>query len=327
VAPKRIASRLALSLAASAATVLAARRIVTAPPDAAVAARAEAASHSGPWTHSYAQVDGVRLHYAEMGTGSLVILLHGFPQCWYTWHYVMPQLAARFHVVAPDMRGYNLSDKPKSVAAYTAEKVSQDIAALIETLGETRAHVVGHDWGGSIAWHLGIHHPERVDRLVVINAPHPAALVREFKRGPQLLRSWYAFLFQLPLFPEALMRLSLRRNLHTLASIPAAFSQEAVDVYANAIAQPGALTAMLNYYRAAFRAYPSQARATEGTITHPTLLIWGMKDFALLPCLSEGLEQWVPNLRIQRIEDSGHWVPEEKPRVVADALLDFLTES
>ena len=322
MAPKRIATRLALGLAASAATVLAARRIVTAPPDPAVAARAESASHSGPWTHSYTHVNGVRLHYAEMGTGPLVILLHGFPQCWYTWHRIMPRLAERFHVVALDMRGYGLSDKPKGVAAYTAEKVSQDIAAVIVTLGETRAHVVGHDWGGSIAWHLGIHQPERVDRLVVINAPHPAALVREFRRGPQLLLSWYALLFQLPLFPEALIRLTLP----TLASIPGAFSQEALDVYANAVTQPGALTSMLNYYRAAFRAYPSQLRATRATITRPTLLIWGMKDFALLPRVLEGLERWVANLRIQRLEDSGHWVPDEKPRVVADALLEFLAE-
>ena len=119
----------------------------------------------------------------------------------------------------------------------------------------------------------------------------------------------------------------MRLTLPTLASISGAFSQEALDVYANAIAQPGALTCMLNYYRAAFRAYPSQIRATKATITRPTLLIWGMKDFALLPSVSEGLEQWVPDLRIQRIEDSGHWVPDEKPRVVADALLDFLAES
>jgi epoxide hydrolase 4 len=314
---------LALGLAAGAATVLAARRIVTAPPDPALAARAESASYSGPWTHSYAHVNGVRLHYAEMGTGQLVILLHGFPQCWYTWHDVMPHLAQRFRVVALDMRGYNLSDKPKGVSAYTAEKVSQDIASLIVTLGETRAHIVGHDWGGSIAWHLGIRHPERVDRLAVINAPHPAALVREFWRGWQLLRSWYVFFFQLPLFPEALMRLTLP----TLASIPGAFSQDARDVYANAIAQPGALTSMLNYYRAAFRAYPSQIRAPKATIARPTLLIWGMKDFALTSRVSEGLEQWIPNLRIQRIEDSGHWLPDERPRVVIDALLDFLAKS
>jgi pimeloyl-ACP methyl ester carboxylesterase len=301
----------------------AARRAAYAPPDEAVAARAHDATRSGPWRHNYATVNGVRLHYAELGSGPLVILLHGFPQCWYQWRYVIPRLAEHFHVVAPDMRGYNESDKPPGIASYTIKALTQDVASLIEALGEERAHIVGHDWGGGVAWGLSMMHAPRVDRLVVLNSPHPAAFERELKKGRQMLRSWYILFFQLPLLPEVSMRLNLRRSLPNSAQVPGAFPEEALDVYENALAQPGAATAMINYYRAVFRNAPA-ARTLVQPVTRPTLLLWGMKDFALVSELTEGLEEWVPDLRIERVEESGHWLAEEKPGVVVDALLDFL---
>jgi pimeloyl-ACP methyl ester carboxylesterase len=321
--PKISLSKKLLAGAVVGAALWTARRIAYAPPNTAVEARAHDATRSGPWRHNYATVNGVRLHYAEVGSGPLVILLHGFPQCWYEWRYVIPRLAEHFHVIAPDMRGYNESDKPPGIASYTIENLTQDIASLIETLGEERAHIVGHDWGGGVAWGLGMQHSHRVDRLAVLNSPHPAAFERELKKGRQLLRSWYIFFFQLPLLPEASMRLTLRRSLPNSAQVPGAFPEEALDVYENAISQPGAATAMINYYRALFRNAPA-ARRLIRPITRPTLLLWGMKDFALIPELTEGLEQWVPDLRIERREESGHWLPEEKPGVVGDALLDFL---
>lgn len=318
-------SNLAIALASGAGIFYAARRVAYAPVDPDVAARAHAVAHAGPWRHGYANVNGVRLHYAEMGSGPLVILLHGFPQCWYTWRYVMPRLAQRFHVVAPDMRGYNESSKPGGVSSYNIEKVSGDIVELIDALGEEKAHVVGHDWGGSIAWHMGAHHSDKIDRLAVINAPHPAAFQRELRRPKQALRSWYVLAFQIPIIAEAMLRMTFRRSLSSSAPTPGTFSEEALDVYENAVSQPGTATSMLNYYRAAVRQAPALMPEAKRIITVQTLLLWGMKDFALAPELIEGLEPYVPDLRIERIEESGHWVPEEKPGVVADLLLGFLS--
>jgi pimeloyl-ACP methyl ester carboxylesterase len=252
-----------------------------------------------------------------------VVLLHGFPQCWYQWRYVMPQLAGRFRVVAPDMRGFNESDKPEGIPSYDIVPLIADVAALVRELGEERAHIVGHDWGGGVAWALAMQRPDVVDRLAVVNCPHPATLWRELRNPNQLLRSWYILFFQMPLFPEALMRLTVRRSLPSSAAVPGSFPPEALDVYENALAQPGAATAMINYYRAAVRG-AQRASGLMQTISRPSLLIWGLKDFALVPEHTEGLEPWVPDLRVERIEDSGHWVPEEKPRMLSDLLADFL---
>ena len=314
-----------LGLLGGAALVGAARRVASAPPDPALAARAHMVAHSGPWRHGYASVNGVRVHYAEMGEGPLVVLLHGFPQCWYTWHDLMPRLATRFHVVAPDMRGYNESDKPDGVAAYSTAEVARDIAGLIEALGEEQAYVVGHDWGGSVAWRTAMDHPHRVFRLCVINAPHPAAFAREVRHREQLVRSLYALYFQLPLLPEATVRLGIRRVLTGSAFVPSSFTDDALDMYENGISQPGAATAMLNYYRATMREALADPNQSYATILTPTLHIWGIKDLALSPRLTEGLEEWVPNIRIERVEDSGHWVPEEKPALVADLLGEFFS--
>lgn len=318
---------LVLGAAGVAGFVMAAKRIADAPPDPEISARAGAAAHSGPWTQGHADVNGIRLHYAEIGAGPLVILLHGFPQCWYEWHDVMPRLAGYFHLVAPDMRGYNLSDKPRGVSEYTLDKVAEDIASLIEALGEERAHIVGHDWGGEVAWHMGMYRPERVDRLVVINAPHPAAFQREARRPEQLLRSSYTLFFQLPVVSEAAIRLLLRLGLRATAYVPQTFSDQTLDVYENAVSQPYAATSMLNYYRAAFRQAFNPLQTRLQTVTCPTMLLWGMRDFALPPRLAEGTEHWVPGLQVEWIEDSGHWVPEEKPPLIADSLLRFFTRN
>jgi len=310
---------------AGAVLLAAARKAAYAPPDPAVAARAEAAAYAGPWTHGYATVNGVRLHYAEIGAGPLVVMLHGFPECWYMWHKLLPRMAERFHVIAPDMRGYNWSDKPAGIDSYEPDAISRDIVALLDALGHERAHIVGHDWGGIIAWYMGMHYAERIDKLVVINAPHPEPYRREAMHPDQLARSWYVFFFQLPILPEAFVRLMIRRGLRGSAATPGAFSDEALDVHQNGLSQPGAATAMVNYYRATFRRSLKLAAQTRRTIDLPTLLIWGMQDVALSPRLTEGLHPWVPNLRVERIQDSGHWVPEEKPSVVGDLLFDFLS--
>ena len=162
---------------------------------------------AGPWSHHQAIVNGVRLHYVEAGEGPLVVLLHGFPEFWYAWRDQIPALAAAgYRVVAPDMRGYNLSEKPPGVTSYRLEHLTADVAALIRQLGAERATVVGHDWGGAVAWQLPVFHPEVVERLAVLNAPHPGALLRELRTLEQLRRSWYIAFFQLPWLPELALR-------------------------------------------------------------------------------------------------------------------------
>jgi pimeloyl-ACP methyl ester carboxylesterase len=302
-----------------------ARKIAYAPPDPELEERADWAARSGPWKHGYKAINGLRLHYAEIGSGPLVVLLHGFPECWYEWHNVMPRLGARFRVVAPDLRGYNWSDKPTGVEAYNVSRVSTDIAGLLETFGERQAYIVGHDWGGVVAWDLATRYPGLVKKLVVINAPHPGPFARDLRTLPQFMSSLYALFFQIPLLPEVVMRLRLRSTLRGSAFVPGAFSNEALDVYENGISRPGAVTAMLNYYRASMRDGLRQLSRTYPVVKQPTLVIWGMRDFALRSHLLEGLEEWVPNLHLERVDDSGHWVPEERPRLVTDLLVDFLS--
>jgi len=282
------------------------------------------------WAHRDAVVNGVRLHYVEAGAGPLVVLLHGFPEFWYSWRHQIPALAAAgFRVLAPDQRGYNESDKPAGVDAYRVEALTADVAGLIRHVGEARAAVVGHDWGGVLAWYLPVQYPELVDRLVVLNAPHPLAYLRELRRGGQLLRSWYVLFFQLPGLPERLIRAgdfaAVRRMLRRQPVRPDAFTEEDVERYRVALARPGALTAALNYYRAAVRGGGLRRAARKmRPIPVPTLLLWGEQDPALSVRLTEGLEAWVPDLRVERIADASHWVQNDAPERVNQALVNFL---
>jgi epoxide hydrolase 4 len=282
--------------------------------------------HDEPWRHGDAHVNGVRLHYVEAGDGPLVVLLHGFPEFWYAWRHQIPALAdAGFRVVAPDMRGYNLSDKPRGVSAYRMETLVDDVAGLVHALGAERAHVVGHDWGGMVAWYTAMLRPEVVNRLTVLNAPHPRRFRQALRTRRQWLRSWYAAFFQLPLLPEMMLRANgfgaLMRTLRSDPVRPDAFSRDDRRRYREALSRPGALTAMLHYYRAAVRHPPRRTRSIDA----PTLLIWGDGDRHLLPELADGLERWVPRLRVERLAAS-HWVMADAPERVNALLVDFLRE-
>jgi epoxide hydrolase 4 len=281
------------------------------------------------WREGEALVNGVRLHYVEAGDGPLVVLLHGFPEFWYSWRNQIPALAsAGFRVVAPDLRGYNLSDKPPGVASYRMSLLVEDVAGLIRHAGAERACVVGHDWGGAIAWKLALIRPDLVERLAILNAPHPAALRRELHGLAQWFRSAYVLFFQLPRLPEWLilrdgcafldkvLRQTVRRG---------AFSREDVALYKQALAVPGAATAALNYSRAAMR-FPTRPADDERPITAPTLLVWGERDRYLGVRLSEGLTRWVRRLRVERLRDASHWVQNDDPQRVNALLLDFLSE-
>ncbi len=276
--------------------------------------------------HRYAQVEpGVRLHFVTLGEGPLVVLLHGFPEFWYAWRRQIAALAAAgYRVVAPDQRGYNLSDKPKEVAAYGVKRLVADVAALIEACGAKTAFVVGHDWGAGVAWSFAMSRPEMVERLVVLNGPHPERLRKELVRSPiQLIRSWYMFFFQLPALPEAVARLDefafLLKPLREEPTNPAAFSRDDLARYVEAFSKPGAVTAMIDWYRAMFRGTAVPVVKTEVE----ALVVWGEKDRHLGRDLATPSPELVPNARVVFVPNATHWVQHDDPERVNAELIAF----
>jgi epoxide hydrolase 4 len=273
----------------------------------------------------FAEVGDVTLHYVEAGDGPLVLLLHGFPEFWYGWReQIAPLVKAGFRVVAPDLRGYNLSSGPDDVAAYTADELAGDIRGLIRELGAESAMVVGHDWGGTVAWTLAANHPEVVDRLAILNAAHPRRLNEGLRNPRQLLRTWYFFYFQSPKLPE---RRARRRHWRFfkrfLRDARPPYTPEEIDRYVDAWSQPGAAKAMIDYYRAAVRLSSKQDDLSP--ITAPTLVIWGQGDRYLGPKLAEPHHEDVPNLdRVERLPDASHWVHHDEAERVNELLVGFL---
>ena len=275
------------------------------------------------------RTNGIELSCAVAGDrGELVVLLHGFPQSAYEWRHQIPALAEHFRVVAPDLRGYGASSKPAGIAAYRPGVIADDVVGLIHAVGADRAHVVGHDWGGAIAWRLALEHPEALERLVVINCPHPAAMAHALRTDPrQMRRSWYVLFFQLPWLPE---RVLLRRGAISSAlrtARPGTLRDEDAAAHERAFAIPGVATAALNYYRAAFREGLRGGGTGGGrVIAAPTLVIWADEDFALGRELAEGMERYFSGpFEVRHIAGCGHWVPEERPDVVNKWLLEFLS--
>jgi len=279
--------------------------------------------------HHYADLGDVRLHYVEAGEGPLVLLLHGFPQFWYEWRHQIPALVeAGFRVNAPDMRGYNLSDKPPGVQAYRVELLARDVERLILACGEQTASVVGHDWGAIVAWFAAMRYPGCVRRLAILNVPHPARFLDGLLSPMQLLRSSYMFFFQIPRLPEEVIRAGnfalLRSALHRDPVQSGTFTTEDIEQYVEAMGRPGALTATLNYYRALLR-NPREMQSVLERIEAPVLVIWGERDRFLSRRLAEPPPLWVPNLlRVERLPNASHWVAEDCPREVNTLLLDFL---
>lgn len=285
--------------------------------------------------HGYAEVNGIRLHYAESGAGDeLVILLHGFPEFWYSWKKQLVALGQDFHVVAPDMRGYNLSDKPPAIADYKIDKLVGDVIGLIDHFGAKQAVLVGHDWGAGVAWAVAQKHPERVSKLAVLQVPLLAAW-RANLTLKQFLRSWYMFFFQLPGLPEWAIRRNdldaIRSSFEDRVARKNSFTKEEIELYKEAARQPGALTGAINYYRAnVFDRFFGRKRTggpkqSTGRVAVPTLFIYGEQDFAIIPETVKGLDKYIDAYyREVRVPDSGHWVQNEAPEEVNGALLDFL---
>jgi pimeloyl-ACP methyl ester carboxylesterase len=275
----------------------------------------------------YARVGEAELHYVEAGDGPMVVLLHGFPEFWYGWRrQIAPLVEAGFRVVAPDLRGYNLSSRLEGFTEYTADKPADDVRGLIHALGAESAMVVGHDWGGSVAWTLAMNHPEIVDRLAILNAAHPRKLNEGLRHPRQLLRSWYFFCFQFPKWPEHHARArNWRFFKRFLRDARPAHTEEELDRYVEAWSQPGAAKAMIDYYRAAVR-LGSKEKVLP--ISAPTLVIWGQGDRYLGRKLAEPHHEDVPNLdRVERLPDASHWVHHDEAERVNELLVDFLASA
>ncbi len=278
--------------------------------------------------HKNIQVNGVKLHVVEAGNpnGELLILLHGFPEFWYAWsHQILDLAEAGLHVVVPDQRGYNLSEKPASVSAYRITELRQDICELIKHYGQKNCFLAGHDWGAAVAWDLAIHHPKKIKKLAILNVPHPKIMLRFLTTRPkQILKSWYIFFFQLPYLPELFFKrkdfragvLALKKGTkrHT-------FTQEEIKTYKEAWSQPSAITAMLNWYRALGRSKPKLPK--DARVKVPTLMIWGKKDLALSYKMAQPSIDLCDQGKLIFFEDSSHWVQHEKAKEVTKLFLDF----
>jgi pimeloyl-ACP methyl ester carboxylesterase len=282
--------------------------------------------------HSYIETNGIRLHIVQAGpkSGVPVLLLHGFPEFWYGWRKQIPALAAAgCRVIAPDQRGYNLSDKPKEIKSYRVEELTGDVLGLIDALEYEKVNLVGHNWGALVAWMLAIHHPDRLHRLGIVNVPHPAVMKRFLQRDlDQMRHSLYALFFQLPWLPELSMRIGnwrgaaigMRRN-----GKPHAFSDEDIKKYKEAWSRPGAMTAMLNWYRAAFWHRPQITHDMQVHVR--TLMLWGVNDFALSRRMARPSLDYCDDGNLIFFPEATHWVQHEEADEVNHHLIRFLFDA
>jgi epoxide hydrolase 4 len=282
------------------------------------------------WQHRFIQTNRINLHYVTQGTGELVLLLHGFPEFWYSWRYQIPALARHFKVVVPDLRGYNDSDKPDS--GYDIDTLTQDVLGLIHNLGFSKAHIVGHDWGGMIGWNLAQNFPESLHSLSLLSASPPGLLARSlFNNLDQVRRNWYLLALQVPAIPEWLLQQNLASFLRDWFQVrairKAAFSSETLRIYQSALSKTGVLSSALNYYRnwLSPQAWLTKLQEPLRSIQVPTLVLWGQEDAVLSPSLAKGFERFIPNpFRFRLIPECGHWIQQEAPQLVNSELLSFL---
>ena len=282
-------------------------------------------------TDNYANVNGVRLHYVASGTGPLILFLHGFPEFWYAWKNQLADFVSDYQAVALDMRGFNLSDKPSDVAQYRLDILVEDIRAFAAHLSPSKKFVlVGHDWGGFVAWAFAAAHPQALEKLVIINAPHPAVFARLLTSDPaQQKASEYMEIFRSPQAEQILSA----DNFDILANMVMVFGSqngpppEEKPEYIKAWSQPGALTGGLNYYRAnrlGTSPLAESANASSFVVNVPTLVIWGEKDPAMLPQNLDGLADFVPQLTVERIPDASHWLVHKQSAEVTAYIRAFL---
>jgi pimeloyl-ACP methyl ester carboxylesterase len=274
---------------------------------------------------------GLSFEVAQQGAGDrLALLLHGFPECAYSYRFQIPLLTRLgYRVWAPHLRGYGRSDKPLGRRAYAADELERDITDLIDASGAKSVLLVGHDWGGAVAWTYGMYGPRPLEGLVIMNSPHPMCFRRGLRDPAQLRRSWYMFLHQLPWLPELLLRANdyafLERGLRDWAVHKEHFAPADMAVYRANIAQPGALTAMINYYRAMPWSMRMLSQRGVKSVKAPTLMIWGEQDVALGKELTVGTENYVDDFSLRFVPDASHWVQQDAPAAVNAHLESWLT--
>lgn len=281
--------------------------------------------------YQYIETNGIRLHVLQDGPkdGPLVILLHGFPEFSYAWKQQIPFLmSAGYRVWVPDQRGYNLSDKPNGLAAYSLDELAADVVGLIDAAGQARVFLVGHDWGAAVAWWIAAKYPERLSKMVVMNVPHGAVMRKHLRGLAQLQKSWYIFFFQIPWLPEMLAqrnRWNLIVKLLKASSRRGTFTHDDLDKYREAWSQPKAFQAMLNWYRAFVQKPPKPP--TTSRISVPTLLIWGAKDTALGREMAQPSIDLCDDGQLVFIEEASHWVQHEAAEQVNKLIENFLHDN
>ena len=287
----------------------------------------------------YAEVNGIRLHYASAGQGKLVMFVHGFPEFWYEWEKQLVEFGQDYQAVAPDMRGYNLSSKPADIEKYHVKDLIEDLRALAVHLGHEKFIMVGHDWGGAVAWSAAMRYSEMLEKLIIINSPHPAVFARELLHNTdQQTASQYMLMLRSAEAERVLSENDFARLMDVLVQFGSKWemSEEKRLKYIEAWSQPGALTGSLNYYRAS-PLYPPTSKNDEeqiGSILNlpqemfeikvPTLVIWGEQDRALLTGNLDGLAEYIENLTIKRIPEGSHWVIHEQPELVNSLIREFI---
>lgn len=277
----------------------------------------------------YVQANGLTFEVAQAGEGDrLALLLHGFPELHYSWRHQIESLVDQgYRVWAPNMRGYGGSAKPRGWREYRLDILIEDVGALIDASGASEVVLVGHDWGAIVAWHFAIRRLRPLARLVIMNVPHPLCARRAGRHWWQLKKSWYILFFQIPWLPEWLLQRAkasaIGRVFRDNAVNKERFADSDLTIYRAAAMRPGALTAMINYYRAMLR-MPDYGEVGDGRVDIPTLVVWGEQDFAIdIRCL-DGLEQYVSNLTLRRFEEASHWVQQDIPQAVNEALKGWL---
>ena len=289
------------------------------------------------WDHGFVEVNNIRMHYVTAGSGPLVLLLHGFPEFWYSWRHQIPVLSQKFRVIAPDLRGYNKTDKPPRVEDYSAGNLISDVVGIIHKLGVDgeKAILVGHDWGGAIAWMVAMFQPQVIERLIILNVGHPSVRNRKgFLDFDQMQRSWYMFFFLIPHVPEEVLSRNdfefLRKMAFDTATRREAFTEDVIENYVSMWKEPGVLAGAVNYYRAITNSeYWRQLGKPRDfpAIKAPTLQIWGEDDPFLGRQLTEGTEEFIDApYRREFIPNCGHWVQQEAPDEVNALILDFLND-
>ncbi len=281
-----------------------------------------------PIEHQQMTTNGVSLHVATAGSpdATPVILLHGFPEFWFGWSKQIPALAeAGYRVLAPDQRGYNLSEKPDGLDAYRLDALAADVVCLIDATGRDKVLLVGHDWGAAVAWWVALKYPGRVEKLVILNVPHPAIMLNMLRGNPrQMLKSWYIAFFQIPGLPEKMMGMAESwglANMLLTASNPGSINDADIAQYIEAWGQPGALTAMLNWYRALVRRPPTMP--ADLRVHVPTLILWGERDIALVTEHAHASAELCDDVRVVMFPSASHFVQHDEPEDVNAEMLKF----